>query len=128
MSGMALAAGPPRLRRRVRPACRAAVLAARIGFDFAEIDGQPYWDESACWEFSADEVDFLDDTTATLHGLCMQAAEHAVRHDLAAMLGIPRAVWPLVVRSWERREPSLYGRMDLRWDGGARDGPVQCHP
>ena len=106
-------------RRALTPRADWRAQAARIGFDFAEIDGQPYWDESACWEFSADEVDFLDDTTATLHGLCMQAAEHAVRHDLAAMLGIPRAVWPLVVRSWERREPSLYGRMDLRWDGSA---------
>jgi glutathionylspermidine synthase len=52
-----------------------------------------------------------------LQRLCLIAAETAVRRDLAEMLGIPRSVWPLVVRSWERREPSLYGRMDLRWDG-----------
>ena len=23
----------------------------------------------------------------------------------------------MLVRSWERQEPSLYGRMDLHWDG-----------
>ena len=49
--------------------------------------------------------------------LARAAAEHAVRNDRHATLGIPDAVWPMVVRSWERAEPSLYGRMDLRWDG-----------
>ena len=48
---------------------------------------------------------------------CLDAAEHAVRHACHEVLGIPAAVWPLVVKSWERQEPSLYGRMDLRWDG-----------
>jgi glutathionylspermidine synthase len=49
--------------------------------------------------------------------LCLQAADHAVRHARHAILGIPAAAWPLVVRSWEAQEPSLYGRMDLCWDG-----------
>ena len=59
----------------------------------------------------------MEDATNELHRLCLEAAEHAVRHDRRALLGIPEEAWPLVVRSWERREPSLYGRMDLRWDG-----------
>jgi len=53
-----------------------------------------------------------------LQRLCLAAAEHAVRHNRREILGIPAAAWPLVVRSYETREPSLYGRMDLRWDGG----------
>ena len=104
-----------REKRTIRPDWREHT--AAIGFDFAEIDGQPYWDESACWRFDADEIDVLDDATAELQRLCLLAAEHAVSHDQADLLGIPRAVWPLVVASWERRDPSLYGRMDLRWDG-----------
>jgi glutathionylspermidine synthase len=104
-------------RHRTTPRADWAERAVRLGFDFAVIDGEPYWDESACWEFTAEEVDVLDDATAELHRLAMAAAEHAVRHGRAETLGIPRAVWPLVVRSWERQEPSLYGRMDLRWDG-----------
>ena len=90
---------------------------AAIGFEFAEIDGAPYWDESACWRFTAAEIDTLDDATAELERLCLAAVDHAVRTDAHAMLGIPEAVWPLVVRSWRAGEPSLYGRMDLRWDG-----------
>lgn len=91
--------------------------ARALGFAFAEIAGEPYWDETACWEFTAGEVDALEDATAELEGLAREAADHAVRHDCHALLGIPDAIWPLVVRSWQRQEPSLYGRMDLRWDG-----------
>src|SRR5208283_3354303 len=84
---------------------------------FAEIAGEPYWDETACWRFTAAEIDALDDATAALQRLVLQAAEHAVRHASHDLLGIPAQLWPIVVRSWERQEPSLYGRMDLCWDG-----------
>ena len=91
--------------------------AKNLGFDFAEIDGQPYWDETAYWRFTAAQIDALDDATAELQRLCLAAADHAVRHDRHETLGIPPAAWPLVARSWRAGEPSLYGRMDLRWDG-----------
>ena len=104
-----------RVRCAPRPDWRARV--AALGFTFAEIDGAPYWDETAYWRFTSAEVDALDDATAELHRLCLQAADHAVRGSRHADLGIPAAVWPQVVRSWERQEGSLYGRMDLRWDG-----------
>jgi glutathionylspermidine synthase len=91
--------------------------ARRLGFAYAEIAGEPYWDETACWEFTAAEVDVLDDATAELERLAVAAADHAVRHNRREMLGIPEAVWPMLRRSWHRREPSLYGRMDLCWDG-----------
>jgi glutathionylspermidine synthase len=91
--------------------------ARMLGFAYAEIAGEPYWDETACWEFTAAEVDLLDDATAELERLACAAADHAIRQNRRAMLGIPEAVWPLLVQSWERQEPSLYGRMDLRWDG-----------
>lgn len=90
----------------------------RLGFTFAEVAGQPYWDEAAHWELTAAEVDGLEDATNELHRLCLLAADHAVRGARHADLGIPGDAWPLVVRSWERQDPSLYGRMDLRWDGG----------
>ena len=91
--------------------------ARTLGFAFADIAGEPYWDETACWEFTADEIDTLEAATAELERLARLAADDAVRHDRHEMLGIPQAVWPLVAESWRRQEPSLYGRMDLRWDG-----------
>jgi glutathionylspermidine synthase len=109
-------------RHRIEPRPDWCERAAKLGFNFAQIDGDDYWDETACWEFTAAEVDILDDATAELERLTRAAADHAVRYECRAILGIPDAVWPLVVRSWERQEPSLYGRMDLRWDGS---GPPQ---
>jgi len=105
-------------RHRITPRADFPERARRLGFAFAEIDGEPYWDESAYWRFTSAEIDTLDDATAELQRLCLAAAEHAVRHNRREILGIPAAAWPLVVRSYETREPSLYGRMDLRWDGG----------
>jgi glutathionylspermidine synthase len=93
--------------------------ARKLDFAFAEIAGEPYWDETAYWRFSSAEIDALDDTTAELQRLCLAAAEHAVRWSRHETLGIPRAAWPLLVKSWEAQEPSLYGRMDLRWDGSS---------
>lgn len=88
-----------------------------MGFAYAEIAGEPYWDETACWEFSAAEVDALDDALAELERLSLLVVDHAVRGDRHRDLGIPEAAWPLITRSWERREPSLYGRMGLRRGG-----------
>jgi len=104
-------------RHRIPPRADWRQRAQAMGFAYAEIAGEPYWDETACWEFTAAEIDTLDDALTELERMCRQAAEHAVRHGLHARLGIPEAVWPIITRSWERGEPSLYGRMDLRWDG-----------
>ena len=107
------------LRHAISPRPDWRARARALDFAFADIAGEPYWDETAYWHFTADEVDVLDDATAELQRLCLRAAEHAVRTGAFAALGIPEAVWPLVVRSWERGEKSLYGRMDLRWDGAS---------
>lgn len=91
--------------------------AAALGFAFAEIAGEPYWDETAAYEFSAAEIDRLDDATAEIERLCRAACEHAVKAGRWETLGIPQAVWPIVAASWRNTEPSLYGRLDLCWDG-----------
>jgi glutathionylspermidine synthase len=100
--------------------------AERLGFAFAEIAGAPYWDETACYVFTADEIDTLEAATAELDLRCMEAVAYAVAKDLNGPLGIPDGAWPIVKRSFEKGEPTLYGRMDLRWDGsgavrGGRD-------
>ncbi len=104
-----------RLPQQPRPDWRAR--AEAMGFGFAEIGGEPYWDETACYRFSIAEVDALEDATAELERLCGLAVERAIRGDRRAALGIPFPVWEAAVASWDRGDPSLYGRMDLRWDG-----------
>ncbi|HSV28593.1 MAG TPA: glutathionylspermidine synthase family protein, partial [Candidatus Omnitrophota bacterium] len=91
-----------------------------LGFDFHTIDGAIYWDERAYWHFTAAEIDILDDASAELHGLCLQAVEHAMAGDGLERLGITGLAAELARDSWRRREPHFYGRFDLAWTG---DGP-----
>ncbi|MER6143585.1 glutathionylspermidine synthase family protein [Streptomyces sparsogenes] len=87
---------------------------------------RPYWDESAYYEFSLPEVEALEEVVEELHGMCLAAAEHIVEADRFTDLGIddPRLAG-LVAESWRRRaeQPSVYGRFDLRYDGGP--GPAK---
>ncbi|EFL25338.1 putative glutathionylspermidine synthase [Streptomyces himastatinicus ATCC 53653] len=87
---------------------------------------RPYWDESAYYAFTLPEVEALEEVVEELHRMCLEAAAHIVDHDRFADLGIedPR-VAGLVAESWHRRaeQPSLYGRFDLRYDGGP--GPAK---
>ncbi len=80
-------------------------------------DGTPYWDESACYTFSAAEVDELEEATAELHRLCFEAAAHVIARGRWDELAIPPAAVPLIEQSWRDDEPTLYGRFDLAYDG-----------
>jgi glutathionylspermidine synthase len=87
------------------------------GLDYHTIEGQTYWDESAYYSFSSAEIDELEAATEELHDMCIKAAEHVITHNLYDRLTIPPQAVPLIKRSWENDEPSLYGRFDLAYDG-----------
>jgi glutathionylspermidine synthase len=86
------------------------------GFHYHSMGGT-YWDESACYAFSADQIDRLEAVTADLQRLCLDAVEHVVSKRRFADFAIPEAFHDLVAASWRYKEPSLYGRFDLSWDG-----------
>lgn len=88
-----------------------------VGMLYHTIDGETYWDESACYRFTSREIDLLDLATAELQSLCIEAAEAVIRRGLFSRLGIPDHAVPGIVASWELDEPSLYGRFDLAWNG-----------
>ncbi|MFF4904427.1 glutathionylspermidine synthase family protein [Streptomyces sp. NPDC001260] len=81
---------------------------------------RPYWDESAYYSFTLDEVEALEEVVEELHRMCLAAAEHIVTEGRLPELGItdPR-VAEAVTEAWRRRAelPSVYGRFDLRYDG-----------
>jgi glutathionylspermidine synthase len=86
-----------------------------LGFAFHSIGGV-YWDERACYRFTADEIDRLESATAELHARCLEAAGRIVEKGDYERLRIAEPFRALVERSWKDRDPSLYGRFDLAWD------------
>jgi len=90
---------------------------AEQGISFACVDGKPYWDESAAYEFTAAEIDRIEAATNELHRICLEAGQTIVDRRWYDRLGLPPAAIPLIEASWEADEPSLYGRFDLACDG-----------
>lgn len=79
--------------------------------------GQPYWNESAFYEFTEAEAELLEAATNELAEMSLAAVQHIVDHRLYARMGIPESAISLVERSWEAEPPSLYGRFDLAYSG-----------
>mgnify|MGYP000879448230 CR=1 FL=1 len=98
--------------------------AAEIGFAFAEIDGETYWDESARYEFTLREIeDDLEAPTEELGALCRDVVGKCVRDEtILRRLAIPEHAWGLIADSWTQGAASLYGRFDFAY-GGA--GPAK---
>ncbi|MBM3852097.1 MAG: glutathionylspermidine synthase family protein [Verrucomicrobia bacterium] len=100
-----------------RPAWRSQV--ESLGLTYHTHDEGPYWDESACYEFTTAEIDTLERAARELHYLCIEAAEQVIARDWWDRLAIPPAAVPAILRSWERDDFSLYGRFDLAFDGSS---------
>lgn len=87
------------------------------GLIFHTAEGIPYWDESAYYEFSSVQIDELEESTNTLHQLCLEAVQNVIDNKRYAEIKIPEIAIPLIEHSWENETPSIYGRFDLCYDG-----------
>jgi glutathionylspermidine synthase len=94
-------------------------LAEQSGFLFHSVNGERYWDESAYYAFSLKQIeDDLEAPTAALDAMCSELVGRAVADDrIMQRLAIPEPFWDFIAASWKRRDGSLYGRFDLRYDG-----------
>ena len=94
------------------------------GFDFHTAGGERYWDERAYYGFTLDEIERgIETPTADIHAMCLELVRRAVDDEnILRRLKISPAFWPLIAESWRRKDASLYGRLDLSFDGR---GPVK---
>ncbi len=93
--------------------------AVEYGFHFHTMYGEPYWQESAYYQFSLQQIEQdLEDPTAELHQMCLAVVD-AVVHDeeYLRLFCIPESMWDMVQHSWDNHAPSLYSRLDLAYDG-----------
>lgn len=93
--------------------------ARELGFEFHTFDGEPYWDERAYYRFTLRQIeDDLEAPTEELHQMALSLVPEIVASEaLLTRLDIPQYCWPALEDSWRRRDPHLYGRLDLAYDG-----------
>lgn len=93
--------------------------ATEFGFHFHTMYGEPYWDESAYYQFSLAQIEnHIEDPTAQLHQMCLEAVDRIINDEQwLSRFCIPPEHWDLIYHSWQERAPSLYSRLDLVYDG-----------
>ncbi|MBF0130257.1 MAG: glutathionylspermidine synthase family protein, partial [Alphaproteobacteria bacterium] len=113
-----------RLASPPRPDWRAALSA----YDYGEkaAPAAACWDESVRYEFSADQIDMIEEAADEVHGLVHDAIGHVVGERLHPLLGIKPDVARMIDASWTAYggagEPNdrlggLFGRLDFAYDG-----------
>ncbi|MGI9273910.1 MAG: glutathionylspermidine synthase family protein [Endozoicomonas sp.] len=93
--------------------------AEALGFKFHSLYGDTYWDESAYYRFSLQQIEQeIENPTAEIHQMCLQLVDKAVNsEEMMTRLKIPERYWDYIRRSWIENDPYLYGRMDFSYDG-----------
>lgn len=101
-------------------------VAEDYGFDFHTIDGQPYWDESAYYALTLEQVEAdLEAPTDTLHQMALALVDEVMDSErLLEQLAIPAWTWDWMRDTWRGGRDHLYGRMDFAYDG---KGPAKLY-
>jgi glutathionylspermidine synthase len=89
----------------------------KLGFGF-HTTNVPYWDESAYYRFTMDEVLFIEKATAELWDMCLAAVQHVMDEDLYDDFKIPRWMVSYIEKTWMEDHPAIYGRFDLCYKNG----------
>ncbi|MDF5108716.1 glutathionylspermidine synthase family protein [Vibrio parahaemolyticus] len=93
--------------------------AQEFNFGFHTFDDEPYWTEDRYFQFTLTQIERdIEQPTEEIHQMSLNAIAKVIESDeLMAKFQIPESMWGLVRESWKRRDPSLYSRIDLAYDG-----------
>ena len=107
--------------QRIKSATRKnwTTLAESLGFKFHTIGGESYWDESAYYQFTLEQIEQdIEAPTNEIHEMCLHLVNKVVHSErLLSRLGVPEYFWDYIRQSWLRRDSHLYGRMDFAYNG-----------
>lgn len=87
------------------------------GMLYHTANGVPYWNEEAHYEFNLDQIEELEAATNELQEMCIAAVQHVIDERRFEELAIPEWMIPMILNSWERDDPAIYGRFDFSYDG-----------
>lgn len=83
-----------------------------LGFGFYD----KYWNESAEYEFTMDEITRLETATQRIWDMCLEAVQHVIDKSMYAEFGIPDKLIDEIKYTWDYDAPSLYARLDLDYN------------
>ena len=89
----------------------------KLGFGFHSTD-VAYWDESAYYEFSLNEINLIEKATSELWEMMLSAVQYVIDKKLYYKLHIPEWIIPAIEESWDKDYPSIYGRFDFAFKNG----------
>ncbi|RYE13603.1 MAG: glutathionylspermidine synthase family protein, partial [Sphingobacteriales bacterium] len=89
----------------------------KLGFGYHSTEGA-YWDETAYYRFSLQEIEAIERATTTLWDLCLAAVQHVIDNKLYSRMNIPESFIPYIEKTWNEEHPSIYGRFDLCYKKG----------
>lgn len=87
-----------------------------LGFGYHSLEGL-YWDESHYYQFSSEEINTIENATAELWQMCLEAVDYIIEKNLWHRFNIPVWFKDYIITSWEEDHPSIYGRFDFGFDG-----------
>lgn len=95
--------------------------AEEYGFYFHTMHGERYWDESAYYQFTLNQIEQdLEAPTEEIHQMCLHVVDKVRKHEeLMQRFGLPQHQWDYIAQSWRANEPSLYSRLDFAYDGSS---------
>lgn len=93
--------------------------AKEFGFKFHTMYGEKYWDETAYYQFTLQQIEQgIEQPTEEIHQMCLQVVEKVIHDDeLMRRFCLPESCWDFVRQSWLNGDPSLYSRLDFTYDG-----------
>jgi glutathionylspermidine synthase len=89
----------------------------QLGFGF-HTTNVPYWDESAYYSFTMEEILQIENATACLWDLCLQAVQYVIDKNIYHRFQIPENFTGYLEKSWREDHASIYGRFDLCFKNG----------
>jgi glutathionylspermidine synthase len=103
---------------KIEPRAGGVERACSLGMTSRLPDGTPLWLEDKVYRFTPAQAAVLSRAASGLLPILLEAAGRIAADDrLLRILGVPEDLRPWLRKSWEAREPGLYGRYDFCWDG-----------
>jgi glutathionylspermidine synthase len=89
----------------------------KLGFTFHSLNDL-YWDESVYYVLNNEDVELIEEATENLWSCCLEAVDYIISEKLYDNFGINSNFIAYIERSWERKDPSVYGRFDFTFENG----------